>query len=271
MAIIDSLAAAAPIFKELMPLDCSMTICDADGIVRRFLQPTTFQLAIKEGDKVAAGGAMEECLLSGRPVVRTVGKEVYGFAIKAISIPVSEDGKLAGVAAIGISLANQQTLQETAQNIAATAQEMTAASEEMASAAAQLSQRLDILKEGGLRVLAEIGKTDEILRFVSDVAANSNLLGLNAAIEAARAGEAGRGFAVVAEEIRKMAANSSTAVKDIKAIVGNIQAETSSMVDIIQAAAVLGENQATATEEIADSMAELTSSVANIEKVAEVL
>lgn len=271
ITMFDSLVKSAEIIQKIIPLDCCIMICNKEGLIVKFVGAESFDMNVREGSVVAKGGSLGECIATAKIVHKTIPKEAYNVPIKAIAVPIFDNNILIGGIATGISLANQEALLDSAQIIAATSEEMTATTQELAATATHLSSGLEDIESIGNSVINEVKKTDDILRFVSDVAANSNLLGLNAAIEAARAGEHGRGFAVVAEEIRKMAVNSAEAVNDIKDILNNIRKEVEILKNKVEENSSMAERQATATQEIAKAMESLAASAIEIEKVAQII
>lgn len=62
-------------------------------------------------------------------------------------------------------------------------------------------------------------KINQIVKFVNDVASQTNILALNASIEASKAGAFGRSFGVVAGEVQKLSSNIGDSVAQINKIV----------------------------------------------------
>jgi len=259
------------IIRDLNVLDCNVMICDAEAKILRYVDGKTFSTSTKIG-ATASGGLIKGCIENRKVTRGIIPAHLYGVTLKAICYPIiEEDGTLSGVIGTATSLKVQEQLHSTAQAVAATSQELAATIDELAATAGLLADGLSKAKVSGEMVLGEIDKTSGILKFVSDVASNSNLLGLNAAIEAARAGEQGRGFAVVADEIRKMATNSAQSVRDIKEILLNIQREIRTVVEIVAKNAEQGEHQMLATDRIRATMQGLAVSASEIEKIAEIV
>lgn len=80
------------------------------------------------------------------------------------------------------------------------------------------------------RSSSEIGA---VVKVITSIAEQTNLLALNATIEAARAGEAGKGFAVVASEVKELARETAKATEDIGGRIESMQSETQRAVTAI--------------------------------------
>ena len=148
---------------------------------------------------------------SYNPVVDANDKlyKVVKFAT-VITDQVNREQAVADAASIAYS---------TSQQTDSTAQRGTTVVTEAVNVMRDLSRHMQAAGEGIEALNEQSLVIGTIVKTISGIAEQTNLLALNAAIEAARAGEQGRGFAVVADEVRQLASRTSQATDEIVGVV----------------------------------------------------
>ncbi len=130
-----------------------------------------------------------------------------------------------------------------------------------------IRQQADHTKDNATKIESLAKQTHEIGSIVStidDIAAQTNLLALNAAIEAARAGEAGRGFAVVADEVRALASRTTASTQEISKMVKNIQDEAAVATESINASVANMDTVASDAQNVMNLLDEITTHVNDV-------
>lgn len=129
-----------------------------------------------------------------------------------------------------------------AKEVSASAEEASGHTGEGAAAMEEAVERMGSVRgqvdglERAIRLLNERSAAiGHIAELMAGIAQQTNILSINAAIEASRAGEQGKGFAVVAKEVKKLAEQSRQSAENIRELIGAVQAETASAVQVTEA------------------------------------
>lgn len=133
--------------------------------------------------------------------------------------------------------------------------------EDVAGGMTRIRSQMEAIASGMMRLSERSQAIGRIMATVEDLAAQSNLLAVNAAIEAAKAGEHGKGFSVVAKEVRSLAEQSRRATEQVRTILEDIQKATSAAVMATEQGGKVVELGSQQTQVAADSIQQLATGV----------
>lgn len=210
-------------------------------------------------------GDYEPLLTAMRAIKNKLGGAMEQIAESTEQVLVASDQMAEEAQSLADGAAEQAS---TVEELLATVEEATNQAAAGAKQADEASGEADLVKKQAessndrmqemIEAMNSINETSKeistIIQAIESIAAQTNLLSLNASIEAARAGEAGRGFAVVADEIGKLALQCAEAAGNTK--------------NLIDTARLQAENGDKIAKETAEELYSVTEGVEKIVKVA---
>lgn len=210
---------------------------------------------------------IQECIKYDRITYDDQDASVYGVPIKTIFSPIhGVNGNVIGTISTGVDMENNMNLVRSIEDITTATKTVYDAVEQVAQSAGELAKAGQQSVEQAKFLQERNADTLKVIDFITNIAGQTNLLGLNAAIEAARAGEQGRGFAVVAEEVRKLAEQSREATEKIQSTLAEMNAAVNEISRTIESTGAISEEQAASTEEITAHLARVAQAAEQLNK-----
>ena len=256
--IINAFKAVLPYLNEVVEADIASVLSDGTKCLA-FVPAKSFSLPLNVGDSMLEHPAIQDAIRTKRPSIVELPASVAGVALRTAGAPIfGINGEVIGAIAAGFRPSATETVLENIERISSAVQTIHASVQQVAESANELAKSGQESVSQATILQERNAETIKVIDFITNIAGQTNLLGLNAAIEAARAGEQGRGFAVVAEEVRKLAEQSREATERIQVTLNEMNRAVEDISKSIETTGSISEQQAASTQEITANLSRVT-------------
>ncbi len=251
--------------------DSLVALANEKGVVTHIRKVSHFPFPIDVGTDVSQpqfANMISARAWKERRILKQEGNpQLFGFPYFAISEPVFVQGEFKGVLSVVMKTSHTQELEDGLFGLTDQVGVLDTLAREMASAGTSFAQNVDAIATAVHQLNENAKALVSINNLVAEVAAQTNLLGLNAAIEAARAGELGRGFGVVADEIRRLSQMVRESSKQVNDKVNEITQEIDHIQEAVQESMASSEEQAAQLEELSATVSHVHETTEGLRKI----